>query len=126
MEAATINNMPIVALKDSYGETTSSDGVPQAQRNESVIVPGKNNAVDNVKMPGSQKHLDKVVSNLNRVLESMDTSLQFYIHKDSGRVAVKVINNKTKEVIKEIPSEEVLRLAANMKEIAGLIIDTSI
>jgi len=80
----------------------------------------------NTDMAVNQKELEKTIVNINKMIESMDTSLQFYIHKDSGRIAVKVINNKSKEVILEIPSEEILNLAAKLNDTTGLIIDKKI
>ena len=121
METTAINNIQTVIPQDSHvRHIIPSQGVEQEeQKREQVTIPCNNKKE-------SDGQLDNALEKINKFLESMDTSLHFYKDNDSGRIAVKVINNKTQEVVREIPSEEVLRLAANMKDIAGLIIDKSI
>ncbi|WHY88393.1 flagellar protein FlaG [Neobacillus novalis] len=51
------------------------------------------------------------------------THLEFQIHHDSGKYFVEIIDDKTKEVLKQIPSEEFLKMIAEAKENHGLIVD---
>jgi uncharacterized FlaG/YvyC family protein len=44
------------------------------------------------------------------------------IHKPDD-IIVKIIDTDTKEVIREIPSEKILDMFANMLELAGLLVD---
>lgn len=52
----------------------------------------------------------------NRAMEIGGFNLQFRIHDESGRVQVKVVDKETKEVIREIPPEQMLDIAAQIKE----------
>ena len=52
------------------------------------------------------------------------TECQFSIHKDTKQIMIKIVDAQTKETIKEIPSEKILDMVANMCEIAGLFVDT--
>lgn len=54
------------------------------------------------------------------------THLEFQIHRDAGRYFVQIIDDNTQEVIKQIPSEEFLKMVAETKEKLGLIIDIKI
>jgi flagellar protein FlaG len=120
METSTISNVQTVIPQDSYVRHIPSQRIGQEEhKQEQVTIPGNSKKDD-------ERQLDKAIDKINKSIESMDTSLHFFKDKGSGRIAVKVINNKTQEVVREIPSEEVLRLAADMKDIAGLIIDKSI
>jgi flagellar protein FlaG len=67
--------------------------------------------------------LDKAVEQLNAVLASMDRHLRFSIDKPSGRTVVKFIDNKSNEVIKQIPPDEILSLSAKIKELIGILFD---
>jgi len=58
--------------------------------------------------------------NLN-VMHAMD--LNFSVHEASGQTIVRVIDETTGEVIREIPSSEMLNLAAKLDEMIGLIFD---
>jgi flagellar protein FlaG len=58
--------------------------------------------------------------NLN-VMHAMD--LHFSVHEASGQTIVRVIDETTGEVVREIPSTEMLNLAAKLDEMIGLIFD---
>ena len=60
--------------------------------------------------------LEETVSDANKVMESMDRSLQFSVDKGTERIVVKVIDDSTGEIVREIPPEEILRLQAHFKE----------
>jgi len=44
-------------------------------------------------------------------------------YKDSQRIVIKVLDSKTKEVIKQIPPEALLELAESLKQIGGALVD---
>lgn len=55
----------------------------------------------------------------------VDVRLQFKVDDASGIVQVIVTNRDTEEVIREIPSSDVLKAAARLREVIGLLIDTT-
>jgi len=128
MEITAINNLPMAAAPNGAGDVVPSPETHEEKRYEPPddMSSANKETAGNTDMAVNQKELEKTIVNINKMIESMDTSLQFYIHKDSGRIAVKVINNKSKEVILEIPSEEILNLAAKLNDTTGLIIDKKI
>ena len=48
---------------------------------------------------------------------------EFSYHEETKRVSIKVIDQDTKEVVKEIPPEETLEMIAKMWELAGILVD---
>lgn len=52
--------------------------------------------------------------------------VRFRSNQETGRVAISVINAETEEVIREIPSEEILRISEKLKNNVGLIFDLSL
>lgn len=72
----------------------------------------------------SQPELDHAVSRLNEYIQNSRRDLHFSVDKDSGRVVVKVIDSETREVIRQIPSEEVIALAhgIGLKEPSGVLL----
>jgi flagellar protein FlaG len=52
-----------------------------------------------------------------------DVAMDFSVHKASGRVMVTISDEKTGDVIREIPSAEVLKLSARLDEMVGLLFD---
>lgn len=69
----------------------------------------------------SQKMLDELSQDIE-MLHSV--GLSFSKHDDTGRTIVKVINKDTDELIREIPSEQVLDMAAKLDEMIGILFDT--
>jgi len=49
--------------------------------------------------------------------------LEFSIHKGTGRTMVKVFNKENDELVREIPPEQILDLAAKLDEMVGILFD---
>lgn len=59
-----------------------------------------------------------------RTVKVMDcTHLKFQVHDKTGDIIVKVIDDNTGEVLKEIPPEKILDMIDKFQEIDGLFID---
>lgn len=58
--------------------------------------------------------------------ELFNRSLEFSIHKDTNKIMIKIVDNKTEEVVKEIPPEEILDMMAKFYEIAGILVDEKV
>ena len=56
--------------------------------------------------------IERAVKQINTYLTDSHRALNFQVHEASGRTIVRVVNPETGEVIRQIPSEEVLNLAA--------------
>jgi len=55
-----------------------------------------------------------------------DVDLKFNVHQASGQVIVAVTDRESGELIREIPSSEMLKLSAKLEEMMGLIFDQKI
>lgn len=64
----------------------------------------------------SKMKLEDAVELANTAMKVSIYQLQFKIHEDSGKVQVKVVDEETGEVIREIPPEQMLEIAAGIKE----------
>lgn len=63
------------------------------------------------------------VDRANKQMAFRDTSLRFQVHDKTGDMIVRIVDTNTKEVIREIPSEKILDMVANMLEMAGILVD---
>ncbi|MBY0419246.1 MAG: flagellar protein FlaG [Pararheinheimera sp.] len=77
--------------------------------------------------------LGEAVENINQFVNSQGRTLNFSVDEESGKPIVKVVDFETKEVIRQIPSEEVLTMAKAIKRLqedlgsaTGLMIDKKI
>jgi flagellar protein FlaG len=66
--------------------------------------------------PAGEKELTQAVSKMNDYVQNINRDLQFSVDKVSGVMVVKVIETNTDKVIRQIPSEEMLRIARGIVE----------
>jgi flagellar protein FlaG len=105
------------ALK-SIGDTTLKERVPLP---DSAFTRPSKEGKDSV--PQAQGHQEKILQLLKPDLGVMDVKLDYSVNKNTDQVVVKVINNETGEVIREIPAKELVALAESMKAMEGLLFD---
>jgi flagellar protein FlaG len=66
----------------------------------------------------------QTASRLSDFVQSMRRDLQFRVDEDTNRVVVTVVNPETGEVVRQIPSEELMAVARTLGQLQGLLIDT--
>lgn len=77
-------------------------------------------------MNESQK---ETIAELNKAIEAIQgpqKSFEISVHKETHAIMIKVLNKETGELIREVPPEKILDLAAHMMEITGMIIDKKV
>lgn len=67
--------------------------------------------------------LKKAVDDINKRAVNDQSEAVFGIHDKTNRITIKIIDKKTKEVIKEFPPEKTLDMIAKVWEMAGLMVD---
>jgi len=67
--------------------------------------------------PVSTEDLNAAVEKINKQLQVDQRGLAFSVDEASGRDVVSILDTKSKEVIKQYPTEEVLKLAADLGEL---------
>lgn len=64
-----------------------------------------------------RKELSNAIRNVSGYVQNITRELNFSIDEELGRTVVKVIDENTGDVIRQIPSEDMLALARNLAEI---------
>lgn len=67
-----------------------------------------------------------IVDSLNKFMENSPTSLKFEYHEKLHEYYVKVVDDKTNEVVREIPPKKMLDFYAAMTEFLGLMVDKKV
>ena len=104
-------------------KTETPENRQQALQNRQQHPHQEEQAKTEKKSDVSQALLDKLQQNISKM---HNIGLQFSKHEATGRNIIKVINRDTKEVIREIPSEKVLDMAAKMDEMLGILFDKTV
>lgn len=67
-----------------------------------------------------KESLDNVVSGLNDLVRELHRELKFSVDQESGETVIRVIDPVTDEVVRQIPSEELVQLRKRLEEAAGV------
>jgi len=63
-----------------------------------------------------REELDEAVSQLNDYVQNVQRDLQFEVNSELGHTIVRVVDQQTQEVIRQIPDDVALRLAENLQQ----------
>lgn len=72
--------------------------------------------------PATREALEQALEDVRNAIQPVASELAFSIDDDSGRVLVKIVDSQTDEVIKQIPSEEMLRISKALDKLQGLLV----
>jgi len=70
-----------------------------------------------------RKRLVEISASLNEDMKIRSKNLNFSIDKDTNRMVVTVADKETGKIIKQIPSEAVLKVAHSMAALKGILYD---
>ena len=74
-----------------------------------------------LKIKNTNKALKEAVEKINENMT--DTRCEYGIDDETNRVTIKVVDKKTKEILREYPPEETLDIVAKVWELAGINVD---
>ena len=94
--------------------------VENTQKSSTEKMDDVKNEMDKNKL---KKELQKIVEELNRALNPLNTTLKFKFNDKVDELTVSVIDMKNNKVIREYPPKEALELMEKMREIVGLLFD---
>jgi flagellar protein FlaG len=81
----------------------------------------KGDDFQNIPQDQRAKIIEKTAEDINKKLKLFNSHLKIEIDNETNIQVVKVVDNDTKEVIRQIPSEEMLKIAKYIDEITGLL-----
>lgn len=123
MKINTVSPTPQTAESSGAGpiETETDDKIKNMAPDQSQATEQKEEA-----SPPAEE-IKELAETLNEYMDGLQTDLGFFMHeKLNHQVIVEIKNRKTDELIKQIPSEELVMIKEKMAELTGLLFDTSI
>ena len=124
MPAVQGSNPPLAAPRN----TTSANTASSLARSASAIAPTASAPArtdESASARGQPVDAGELASAIEKVQDFTKTlanELKFNIDEDSGQMVVKIVDSATDEVIRQIPSEEMLEIAKALDQIQGLLI----
>lgn len=124
IESGTMVNKPV------YTDTAASrpEVKPKAEKPaERPAEPVAESQLQMQEQQGNEENVSRRIKNAvdhaNQTMRHAKTKCEFAYHEETKRVSIKVIDEETEEVIREIPPEETLEMLSKMWELAGLMVD---
>jgi len=126
----TVNNPQIsnlVSVATTSAPTRKAEEKPAAPlplHKASELPPGRQeDAVSGKTVPASERsqdlndtNLDKAIAKINNYVQQVQRDLQFSVDDESGKTVIKVIDSESKEIIRQIPEEIILKVAQSIEE----------
>ena len=108
----TVTNMPFSesVKEEDIAKSLAAVDIDTSKRSEEV-------------KKAAEEKIQRVSELMNNYVRSLQKDIKIQVNSETGDVIVKVISEEDGKVIREIPSEELLALAARMEEIAGVFFD---
>ena len=74
----------------------------------------------------SSSEVETAVEEINAFMQSVPRNLSFSVDEQLGEEIISVTDKETNEVIRQIPSEELVVLRKKMDDVAGILFDTKV
>lgn len=71
----------------------------------------------------SKEKVENAIRDINAKIRPTHTECQFSYHEATKRISIKVLDQDSGEVIREIPPEKTLDMIAKTLELAGILVD---
>jgi flagellar protein FlaG len=92
---------------------------PQSGNSDSTSV-----ATENAQL--TVQEVAETVGALNNVMQQMQRGISFQVDEKSGRSVIQVIDRDSGDVIKQMPSQDLLKLIDHMQEMQSLLFDETV
>ncbi len=116
MDISLSAQLPAVAsAAQAQGQQqTGLRGSTDRQLNSVVVAPSEQHAV-------TADSLGEALSSIKDFVHSIRRDLNFDLDDESGKMVVRVTDRATGEVVRQIPTEDALRLAESLEEARSLL-----
>lgn len=92
--------------------------------NETKVSGEQKNSLNKQKL--SEKNVKDITEGLNKLIEQTKTHVKYEKHDKFNEFIIKIIDDETGDVIKEIPPKKILDMIAKMCENLGIFVDKKV
>jgi len=75
--------------------------------------------------PSDPQQIQQAVEKIQMALSSKASALQFSLDDQTGKTVVRVVDRETGELIRQIPSEELMEIARALDKMQGMLLKQS-
>ncbi len=66
---------------------------------------------------------EQAIATANRAMRTLAIGLEFSVDPESSQVVVRVVDSATQQIIRQLPSEEMLAVARGIDRVQGLLLN---
>lgn len=114
MSSINANSASVLSYQSVIADTNRND---KAEIGSVVASERQPQLVNRVAEPPAHEQLQQAVDVVNQAVALQQRALNFSIDELSGRSVIKVVDYETEELIKQIPSEELLKVAQDIRRL---------
>lgn len=114
-----------VSAYDNTAKLTFGDEMPKINAQKPVI-DESTKTITGLKETKKSEAIDDIkdaVNKINEQLKNLKTRCEYTYHEEVNRVSIKIIEDGTEKVIKEIPPESTIEMVKELWRQAGILID---
>ncbi|ANI02457.1 flagellar biosynthesis protein FlaG [Pseudomonas putida SJTE-1] len=108
---------------EQAGEKPVARAEEASRGGSDTLVP---NAISAAEHSNDAEKVKSAVSEIEKFLSATRRNLEFSTDEESGKIVVKVIASETGELIRQLPSEEALRIAHNLSDVNSILFDAKV
>ncbi len=91
-----------------------------------AALPRSNGGAPALTRPDTREHspaaLDQAAKSANRQMEQIASQIRFNVSNEAGRTIVRMVDTQTKQILLQIPNEQMMKIAQDPAKLQGLIL----
>ncbi len=105
-----------------------SAGVPEALLKEAghLTEQRREPRVQTVPETTTREEVERQARALEETFQAFNHRIRLSVNEEINQIIIKVVDDETDTVIKEIPAEEIQRMTAKIRQMIGLLVDEKI
>ncbi len=119
-----INNIQNMTTNDNVNRIMNEIKFEQPENNKNIR--GDTDLSQAIKLtekPAEYLDIHDAIERLNNLINMFNKRLKFSVHDGTNQVVVKIIDQKTDKVVREIPPKEVIKFIDRFHKLLGVFID---
>ncbi|MBM3109055.1 flagellar biosynthesis protein FlaG [Pseudomonas sp. FFUP_PS_473] len=117
---------PLVRPTEQAADKPAPQAVQAVQASSEAPTASSRDNRDSRDDVSETEKVKSAVKEIEKFLASSRRNLEFSTDEESGRIVVKVIASETGELVRQLPSEEALRIAHSLSDMSSLLFDAKV
>lgn len=119
MDVKAVNSTS--AALQMQSQNVEKDKVLSSQMENQAKEQDNSDTFKNLDKKVQNEIIQKSIEDLNKKMSMLNSQLKIEIDEDTGIQVVKIVDKETKEVIRQLPPDVILKIAKYIDEVTGLL-----